>query len=35
MPPLPALLVNPGVALATKAVFAGWTAAGGAYVRPI
>ena len=24
LPPLPAVLVNPGVALATKAVFAGW-----------
>lgn len=28
LPPLPAVLVNPGVALATKAVFAGWVAAG-------
>ncbi len=28
LPPLPAVLVNPGVALATKAVFAGWIAAG-------
>lgn len=27
LPPLHAVLVNPGVALATKAVFAGWTAA--------
>jgi 4-diphosphocytidyl-2-C-methyl-D-erythritol kinase len=27
LPPLPAVLVNPGVALATKAVFAGWTPA--------
>jgi len=27
LPPLPAVLVNPGVALSTKAVFAGWTAA--------
>jgi 4-diphosphocytidyl-2-C-methyl-D-erythritol kinase len=27
LPPLPALLVNPGVALATKLVFAGWTPA--------
>ncbi len=27
LPPLPAMLVNPGVALATKDVFAGWTAA--------
>lgn len=27
LPPLPVVLVNPGVALATKAVFAGWTAA--------
>jgi 4-diphosphocytidyl-2-C-methyl-D-erythritol kinase len=26
LPALPAVLVNPGVALATKAVFAGWTA---------
>jgi 4-diphosphocytidyl-2-C-methyl-D-erythritol kinase len=26
LPPLPAVLVNPGVALPTKAVFAGWTA---------
>jgi 4-diphosphocytidyl-2-C-methyl-D-erythritol kinase len=26
LPPLPAVLVNPGVALATKAVFAGWKA---------
>ena len=25
LPPLPAVLVNPGAALATKAVFAGWT----------
>ncbi len=25
LPPLPAVLVNPGVALPTKAVFAGWT----------
>jgi 4-diphosphocytidyl-2-C-methyl-D-erythritol kinase len=25
LPPLPALLVNPGVALPTRAVFAGWT----------
>ena len=29
LPPLPAVLVNPGVALATKAVFAGWTPAAG------
>lgn len=28
LPPLPAVLVNPGVALSTKAVFAGWRAAG-------
>ncbi len=28
LPPLPALLVNPGAALATKAVFAGWKPAG-------
>jgi 4-diphosphocytidyl-2-C-methyl-D-erythritol kinase len=28
LPALPAVLVNPGVALATKAVFAGWIAAG-------
>jgi 4-diphosphocytidyl-2-C-methyl-D-erythritol kinase len=27
LPPLPAVLVNPGVALATKSVFAGWTPA--------
>ncbi len=27
LPPLPAVLVHPGVALATKAVFAGWTPA--------
>ncbi len=27
LPPLPAVLANPGVALATKAVFARWTAA--------
>jgi len=27
LPPLPAVLVHPGVALATKAVFAGWTSA--------
>jgi 4-diphosphocytidyl-2-C-methyl-D-erythritol kinase len=27
LPALPAVLVNPGVALSTKAVFAGWTAA--------
>ena len=27
LPPLPALLVNPGVALATKPVFAGWSPA--------
>jgi 4-diphosphocytidyl-2-C-methyl-D-erythritol kinase len=27
LPPLPAVLVNPGVALSTEAVFAGWTAA--------
>jgi 4-diphosphocytidyl-2-C-methyl-D-erythritol kinase len=27
LPPLPAVLVNPGVALPTKAVFAGWTPA--------
>jgi 4-diphosphocytidyl-2-C-methyl-D-erythritol kinase len=27
LPPLPAVLVNPGVALPTKAVFAGWKAA--------
>ena len=27
LPPLPAVLVNPGVPLATKAVFAGWTPA--------
>jgi len=27
LPPVPAVLVNPGVALATKAVFAGWTPA--------
>ncbi len=27
LPPLPAVLVNPGVALATKLVFAGWTPA--------
>ena len=27
LPPLPAVLVNPGVALATKDVFAGWTRA--------
>ena len=27
LPPLPAVLVNPGVALATRAVFAGWKAA--------
>jgi 4-diphosphocytidyl-2-C-methyl-D-erythritol kinase len=26
LPPLPAVLVNPGVALPTKAVFAGWKA---------
>ena len=26
LPALPAVLVNPGVALTTKAVFAGWTA---------
>ena len=25
LPPLPGVLVNPGAALATKAVFAGWT----------
>lgn len=29
--PLPAVLVNPGVALATKSVFAGWTPAVGQY----
>ncbi len=29
LPPLPAVLVNPGVALTTKAVFAGWTPAAG------
>ncbi len=29
LPPTPALLVNPGVAVPTKAVFAGWAAAGG------
>jgi 4-diphosphocytidyl-2-C-methyl-D-erythritol kinase len=29
LPKLPALLVNPGVGLATKAVFAGWTPIGG------
>ena len=29
LPPLPTVLVNPGVALATKAVFAGWTPAAG------
>jgi 4-diphosphocytidyl-2-C-methyl-D-erythritol kinase len=28
LPPLPAVLVNPGVALSTKAVFARWVAAG-------
>jgi 4-diphosphocytidyl-2-C-methyl-D-erythritol kinase len=27
LPPLPAVLINPGVALATKQVFAGWTLA--------
>jgi len=27
LPPLPAVLVNPGIALATKLVFAGWTSA--------
>jgi 4-diphosphocytidyl-2-C-methyl-D-erythritol kinase len=31
LPPLPAVLVNPGVALATKSVFAGWTPAVGQY----
>ena len=31
LPPLPAVLVNPGVALATKSVFAGWTPAVGEY----
>jgi 4-diphosphocytidyl-2-C-methyl-D-erythritol kinase len=30
LPPLPAVLVNPGVALPTKAVFAGWKASPGA-----
>jgi 4-diphosphocytidyl-2-C-methyl-D-erythritol kinase len=33
LPPLPAVLVNPGVALATKAVFAGWTPAVAQYDR--
>jgi 4-diphosphocytidyl-2-C-methyl-D-erythritol kinase len=31
LPPLPAVLVNPGVALPTKSVFAGWTPAVGQY----
>ena len=31
LPPLPAVLVNPGVALATKSVFAGWKPAVGQY----
>jgi 4-diphosphocytidyl-2-C-methyl-D-erythritol kinase len=31
LPPLPAVLVNPGVALATKSVFAGWIPAVGQY----
>ncbi len=31
LPPLPAVLVNPGVALATKSVFAGWTPSVGQY----
>lgn len=29
LPPLPAVLVNPGVAVATREVFAGWTATAG------
>jgi 4-diphosphocytidyl-2-C-methyl-D-erythritol kinase len=33
LPSLPAVLVNPGVALATKAVFAGWTPAVAEYDR--
>jgi 4-diphosphocytidyl-2-C-methyl-D-erythritol kinase len=33
LPSLPAVLVNPGVALATKAVFAGWTPAVAQYDR--
>ncbi len=32
-PPLAAVLVNPGVAVATKAVFAGWSAAGRKHER--
>ncbi len=34
LPPLPAVLVNPGVAVPTKAVFAQWHAAGGPRCRP-
>ena len=33
LPPLPAVLVNPGVALPTKAVFAGWKASPAAAAR--
>jgi 4-diphosphocytidyl-2-C-methyl-D-erythritol kinase len=35
LPPLPAVLVNPGVALPTKAVFAGWKASAAASVAPL
>jgi 4-diphosphocytidyl-2-C-methyl-D-erythritol kinase len=35
LPPLPAVLVNPGVALPTKAVFAGWKASPAASVAPL
>ena len=35
LPPLPAVLVNPGVALATKEVFAGWKPAAIAQPSPI
>jgi 4-diphosphocytidyl-2-C-methyl-D-erythritol kinase len=35
LPPLPAVLVNPGVALSTKAVFAGWKASPAASVAPL